>query len=305
MIGLVESIALIGYQFIPEKARGYVRQIRRNRMKARMKSLPPLTEEMFKSILTQDFQLKTGSVVFIHSSINGLSPAFEPSRILSIIRETIGDEGTILTPTYPRLPSYRFLLSGEVFDVRNSPSYSGAVSEELRTQEGALRSLHPVKSVCAVGPLAMVLTESHQNSPYPYDYCSPYYKIIPYQGIIIGLGVVPHYLSFVHVIEDAMKEEFPVAPYHKKCFEAKCINYAGEMEIVKTYGHNMHKMCHNIPKLISTRVSDKAGQCLKIYGRDFFRIDTQTLFNEMIDLAKRNITIYPRVCYKWKNLMRS
>ncbi|MGZ8889703.1 MAG: AAC(3) family N-acetyltransferase, partial [Halobacteriota archaeon] len=41
-----------------------------------------------------------------------------------------------------------------------------------------MRSLHPTKSVCGIGSLADEITATHHLSPYPYDECSPYYKLI-------------------------------------------------------------------------------------------------------------------------------
>ncbi len=300
---MLETIGRTGYQFLPEKVKDYVKRIRDNNIKAKRVDLPYLTEDQFKSILVDKLGLKSGDTIFIHSSLNALKLGFQPLQMLTIIKDIIGEGGTMLVPTYPRQPSYQFLISGESYDVRNTPSYTGAFTELLRTQPQAIRSLHPTKSVCALGPLARTLTESHQNSPYPYDECSPYYKIMHYHGVIIGLGVTTHYLSFVHCIDDALKEEFPVMPYHKKCFKARCINYEGELEIVETYGHNMHKMNHSVPRYMNKYISEKACQQLKSYDRDFFRADAGQLFNEMLELARRNITIYPKISYKLKRLI--
>ena len=300
---MIKTIGLIGYQFLPERIKAAIRKFVRRRDRARMKSLSALTVEMFRNILTNDLKLKRGDVVCIHSAMSGLKPGFGPNRVLEIIREIIGEEGTMLAPTYPRLASYEFLLSGEVFDVRNSPSYTGAISEALRTQKGAIRSLHPTKSVCAVGPLAKVLTETHQNSPYPYDDCSPYYKLVPHHGVIIGLGVSTHNLAFVQTVDDALRKQFPVEPYKKRCFEAKCINYGGQVEVVKTYGHNMLRMNHNMRRYMAKYISPEACQDMTIQSRHFFRADAQLLFKEMVALAKKNITMYPRISYKWNKIL--
>lgn len=146
-------------------------------------------EDRFRAVLTDALQLKRGDVVFVHSSIDRLGLGFPFYRILSLIREVIGENRTVLFPTYPRLTAHESLLSGEIFDVRTSPSFTGVLTEFARRQRGAVRSLNPTKSVCALGPHAHSLTEAHQDSPYPYDRCSPYYKLMDVGGKIIGLGV--------------------------------------------------------------------------------------------------------------------
>lgn len=299
MCGMIKSVL---EHLLPEKAITYVKHIRRSRMKAKVRSLPILKEEMFSNILTDELGLKRGDVVFIHSSINKLNLGFPFYRILTLIQQVVGGEGTLIFPTYPREPaSYKYLVSGEIFDIKRTPSYTGILTEFARKQKNAIRSLHPTRSVCAIGYHAQELTSAHQNSPFPYDSCSPFYKIIKYDGIIIGLGVTTTVLSFVHCVEDALKEEFPVQPYHKKLFEAKCIDYDGEMKTVRTYAHDPKKMNHNIPRYITQYVPDNICKDLKIDGMDFFRANAPDLFARMLDLAKNNITIYSKKSYKREN----
>jgi aminoglycoside 3-N-acetyltransferase len=204
----------------------------------------------------------------------------------------------MLFVTYPKLLSYEFLRRGEIFDVRTTPSYMGVLSEFARRQKNAIRSLHPTKSVCAIGPYAKELTSSHQESPYPFDYCSPYYKLINYDAKIIGLGVSTEVLSFVHCVDDSLKEAFIVEPYHNKLFSAKCLNYDGELEIVQTLAHNMRKMNHNIPSFMKKNISSETCRDMSIHNMHFFLAKTRELLSVMIKLAQDNTTIYPKSSYK-------
>jgi aminoglycoside 3-N-acetyltransferase len=281
-------------QLLPKKFVPYARRLYVNHLKARVKALPPLTEDMFGKILAYDLGLKKGDVVFVHSSIDRLHLAFPFYRILYLLQQLVGEDGTLLFPTYPRLPSYEYLLTGEIFDVRNTPSYTGILSEFARKHKKAVRSLHPTKSVCAFGRLASEFTHTHQDSPFPYDYCSPYYKITDYSAKIIGLGVTTKNLSFVHCIEDALKENFPINPYHARLFRAKCINYAGNVEFVNSYAHNLKAINHNIPLYMQKYIPDNICLDMTLYGMHFFRVEAKELFPVMIDLAEGNITIYHR-----------
>lgn len=289
---------MIVWQLLPTRVRRYVRRKYQNRVKARVHALPVLTESDFSDILVNDLGLGTGDVVFVHSSADRLSLAFPFYRILTLVRQVVGEQGTMLFPTYPSLSSYDYLRSGEVFDVRRTPSYTGILTEFARRQRNAIRSLHPTLSVCAIGPHASELTSTHQDSPFPYDSCSPYYKIINYDGKIIGLGVSTRNLSFVHCVDDALKDEFPVDPYRKKLFEARCVNYNGEVEIVRTYDHNRTRMVFSVPWFICKYVPDDICKDMTIHGMDFFRADARRLFDHMVSLARKNITIYPRVFHK-------
>jgi aminoglycoside 3-N-acetyltransferase len=282
---------------LPAKLLLHARQIRQNRFRARIRALPELTEVMFTNILLHDLELKNGDVVFIHSAVDQLHLAFPFYQILSLIRKIIGEYGTMLFVTYPKLSSYEYLLSGEIFDVKNTPSYTGILSEFARRQKGAIRSLHPTKSVCALGRHAIDLTNTHQHSPFPYDACSPYYKIMQYDGKIIGLGVSTSNLSFVHCVDDNLKDAFPVKTYHQRLFQAKCITYAGSIEIVSTFAHNKKAMKHNIPFYMRRYVPGEICKDMTIQGMKFFRAKAEDLFTVMLDLSKENVTIYPQRSY--------
>jgi aminoglycoside 3-N-acetyltransferase len=279
---------------IPKGALERFRSFQRNRERARIASLPPLDEEAFKAILTKELGLKRGDCVLVHSSIDSLHLAFPFFKILPLISEVIGPEGTQVYPTYPRLGSYEFLSSGEIFDVRRTPSFTGALTELARRHKGALRSLHPTKSVCAIGPLASTLVSDHHQGLFPYGPQSPYAKLANANGKIIGLGVTSAHLSNVHCVEDFLGKDFPVRVYHDQVFEARCLNETGQEVLIKTYAHDKLKLRHNIGPYLKQNVERVVAEDLQIRGFPFFRAQAGPLHQRMIDLARRNITIYPR-----------
>src|SRR6185436_12883375 len=186
-----------------------------------------------------------------------------------------------------------------IFDVRRTPSYTGILTEFARRQRKAIRSLHPTKSVCAIGPAAKELTATHHLSPYPYDMNSRYYKLIAGGGKIVGLGATTNYVSFVYCVDDALKEKFPVRVYHDELFAAPCINYEAEQVVVKTFAHDMSTTVHpDMPEWMREYVSEAACRDLMVRGMRFFRADAPKLFAEMMSLAERDIIAYPRSVYR-------
>jgi aminoglycoside N3'-acetyltransferase len=272
-------------------------KVKKTFRKASKNFLPALTEQAFKDILFSKLKLKTGGVIFVHSSIDGLNLSFEFYNIISLLRNVIGEEGTILFPTYPKKNSYDFLIGGEIFDVQKTSSYSGVLTELARRHKGSIRSLHPTKSVCAIGSIAQQLTDTHQNSPYPYDNVSPYHKVMDFDGKIIGLGVSTQYISFIHCVDDALKDDFPVNPYHRNLFDARCIDYQRRTITVKTYAHDIKKMNFDIPRFMKKYIPKEVCFDIKIHGMNFFYADAKSLYNLMIELALKGITIYPKSSY--------
>lgn len=291
------ELTKLAKKLLPARAFDSLRHAKWERERRRVASLTPLTEPDFKNILVDDLHLGAGDLVYVHSGMDGLNLSFPFYRILFLIQEVIGPRGTVVFPTYPnhRISSYEWLQQGNVFDVRRTPSYTGILTEFARRQRKAIRSLHPTKSVCAIGPAAGELTSTHQLSPYPYDTNSPYYKLIAGGGKIIGLGATTNYVSFGYCVDDAFKEQFPVRVYHDQLFAAPCINYEGERVIVKTYAHDMATTVHpDMPQWMRTYVSESTCRDLQVRGMKFFRADAPKLFAEMMELAKRGIIAYPR-----------
>jgi aminoglycoside 3-N-acetyltransferase len=293
----MQSLKRILKKVLPSRALIFLFRARRKIVIARVRSLPVLTERAFTTILTDELGLKNGDVVFVHSSVDQLNLGFHVGRALAILQRITGPRGTLLFPTYPPVESYEFLSRGGLFDVRKSPSYTGILTEIARRSPKALRSLHPTKSVCAIGPHARELVSTHQCSIYPYDQRSPYYKIMEYGAKVVGIGVSTRKLSFAHRIEDELQGQFPVDVYHERLFSARCINYSGEEEIVRTYAHDMSKMNHNTRRFMKRYISEELCKDLTIQGMNFFCADSQRLFPAMIELAKAGITIYPRSSY--------
>ena len=294
------SLAEIARRILPADSVASLSRDKKRLRAARIARLAKLSEADFARILVDDLGLRSRDTVYVHSSVDQLSLGFPFPRILALIRQAIGPDGTMLFPTYSnhRISSYEYLLQGKVFDVRRTPSYTGILTEFARRQRGARRSLHPTKSVCAIGAAANELTATHQQSPYPYDTGSPYYKLIEHDAKIVGLGVTTNYLSFVYCVDDALKERFPVRVYHDRIFDARCIDYDGETVIVRTYAHDMSRVIHtDMPRFMKRYVSDEACRDLRIRGMNFFRARASQLFAEMMNLAERGITTYPRSVY--------
>src|SRR5579884_3274550 len=241
-------------RYAPAPVRAYVRRIVKRYQRAQLDRLPALDAEQFRNILTGRLGVSHGDVLFVHSSVDRLALPFAFTDVLRILRDVVGAEGTLVFPTYPKLGSADFVRSGQVFDVRRTPSFMGAITEAARRQPGAVRSLHPTKSVCAIGPLAGTLTDSHFKSPYPYDECSPYYRLMAHNGKIIGLGVAADRISFVHCADDAMKDRFPVAPYLPTLYDCVCRDYDGSSVVVSTYAHDPSKMNHAVSRFVKRHI---------------------------------------------------
>jgi aminoglycoside 3-N-acetyltransferase len=299
-MGLTENIAGAIRGLLPEGVLSYLSQRRRRRRHKRLQRLTPLSEHAFSAVLRDQLGLVPGDIVYIGSSVSDLSLDFPATRVLPLIRDAIGPRGTMLFPNYPNqspISSYEWLIRGNVFDIRSTRSFTGALTEMARCHPDAVRSLHPTKSVCAIGPAARDLTDGHHLLEYPYDLGSPYRRVIEAGGKIVGIGIWTEYLSYVYTVDDALKENPPVETYYPDPVEGKCIDYDGREVRVFTRAHNMTNVVHDIPPFFKEFVPAEVCEDLIVHGMRFFRADASKLFDHLLMLAGKGYTVYPRSLY--------
>jgi aminoglycoside 3-N-acetyltransferase len=253
----------------------------------------PLSETEFRTILAQRIGIKEGSVVFIHSSFDTLNLSFSVYRLLEILLETVGANGTLLFPAWHfTIRAEEYLNKGLVFDVKRSPSVLGLLSEIARRHPSAVRSIHPINSIVAIGKHAEEMINDHGKSIYPCDETSPYYKIIKYNGIIAGLGVDTNFLSFVHCPEDVIKQQFPVKTRLDTIFEAKVKMQDGSIKIIKTLTAHPQIKYRDINTFLKKYISHSICNNFSVKGNRFFYANSKELFDSIVELSKENKTIY-------------
>lgn len=267
----------------------------KNRYKGVWKKLhKKLTFDEFSVILKKNLNIKLGSIVFVHSSVSEMNIDFPFFQIIPLLKKIVGEEGTIVFPTHQVNNKLEEYLDNPdaIFDVEKTPTVLGLLPEIMRRDKNSIRSLHPTHSVTAYGNLATEIVEDHINSVYPCGEKSPLYKIAENKGIVIGLGVDTRYLTFVHTIEDIMKDEFPVSPISRKIYNCKVKDSNGNILNVKTLMNYKKNIPPKIPKFMKRHISKEICCDFKIKGNKFYYCDTSALMDKMKELARKNITIY-------------
>ncbi|MDR2916963.1 MAG: AAC(3) family N-acetyltransferase [Tannerella sp.] len=285
------DIKKIIYKLLPKDK---AKEIRYKYRIIRQKLYKPISEEMFRKILTGKFGIKTGDTLFIHSSIDFLNIDFSPLQLLNILMDVTGKEGTLLFPGWHfnyRAEDY-LLDENNIFNIKRSPTVLGLLPELARRLPDAQRSIHPINSIIAIGKNAKEIISGHEQSIYPCGETSPYYKMLKYNAKIIGIGVNSNFLAFVHCPEDMMKENFPVQTRTNQSFIGKVKLSTSEIMEVKTLAAHKNIQKRNIPAFIKRYIPKDIFSEYNIRGSNFFVADANNLFKKMVELAKQNKTIY-------------
>ncbi|MCX6154597.1 MAG: AAC(3) family N-acetyltransferase [Candidatus Kapabacteria bacterium] len=264
--------------------------------------IPVTTEAQFRSLLVNDLGIKNGQVVFIHSSLNSFNFDFSSLSILNILIDTVGPEGTLLFPCHQYTETSTYEIKNKIpINLSKTRSDVGLLPEFARRYSNSYRSLHPTNSIVAIGKYAKELTEEHHLDIYPCGEKSPYYKIMQYDGIIVGLGVGIECLTFVHVVEDIMKDKFPVITRESEIYKAKVIDKNKNEVLVDTLIANENAGMRDLITYFTKYIPSGICKLINKNRTKFFSINTKLLFSKMIENSKNGITLYQRGAYTKSN----
>jgi aminoglycoside 3-N-acetyltransferase len=144
--------------------------------------------------------LKAGDIVMVHSSLSSIGRVEDGApTVIKALLEVLTPAGTLLMPTFGW---------SRPFDLANSPSNLGAITETFRTMPGVVRSLHPTHSVSATGARAEEMIRDHITSPTAAGRGTPYGRLIELGGKILLIGVDNDRNTTMHTLE-----EYVEAPY--------------------------------------------------------------------------------------------
>jgi aminoglycoside 3-N-acetyltransferase len=179
---------------------------------------PPVRRERIVRDL-RGLGIEAGQTLLVHASLRSLGwvPGGAPT-VVAALREAVGRAGHVVGPTGTEGNSkssraYReriatltpaeveeYHLAMPAFDKDATPSGMGAISEALRTAEGAVRSAHPQSSFAAVGPEAGQLMADHPLECH-LGPDSPLGKLAKAEAQVLMIGVGYRAFTGFHLAE--------------------------------------------------------------------------------------------------------
>ncbi|HQC51955.1 MAG TPA: AAC(3) family N-acetyltransferase [Lentisphaeria bacterium] len=142
--------------------------------------------------------LQAGMNLLVHSSLRRVGPVEGGAdAIIDCLLCILGPEGTLMMSTV----SGNVNRDQPVFHVQETPSTVGTLGNIFRRRPGAIRSLHPVHSIVAMGPKAEFFTSGHLEARTPWSPDSPYGKLMRNRGHILFLGTNFTCNTCIHALE--------------------------------------------------------------------------------------------------------
>lgn len=176
--------------------------------------------------------VEEGDVLLVHSSLKKLILKVKtdfgiligPQEVFESLLLSLGKEGTLLLPLF----NFDFPTS-KYFDIRNTPSQMGALTEIGRLYEGSVRTGHPIYSFAVMGKYSAEFKGVNNKSGYGPD--SPFAIIKRLKGKIGIIGLSDqHSMTSYHFVEESNLVDYR----YFKDFDGRYIDESGE-ESERTY----------------------------------------------------------------------
>ncbi len=243
--------------------------------------------------LVKEFQIlgvEAGDVLLVHSSYKSFGGVDGgPQTIIDALLEVLGNEGTLIMPAF----NFDF-CKGEPWDVNETPSHMGIITELVRKDPRSRRVFHPIYSFSIIGKYAEFLTKNRYKSSYERN--SVFGKLRELDGKIMVIGLSYNdSMTFFHHVEELEGVDYR----YLKTFTGMVTDENGN-----TREDSFQMLVRDIEKGVETMVDpmgNLAEQNGVIQGRKIGEADVKLMkANEVYEFTVREMRKDPRLLYEVK-----
>lgn len=151
-------------------------------------------------------KIEKGDVILLTSDITDLflqcqanGEILDVNILLDNFQEAIGEEGTLLIPTY----NWGF-CQGKAFDYKKTPSKTGAIGNAALRRKDFTRTKHPIYSFAVWGKDAVKLAEMDNIESFGPDSPFAYLEQVDAKNVFIGASLRNSF-TYIHYIEQKLK----------------------------------------------------------------------------------------------------
>jgi amino acid adenylation domain-containing protein len=231
--------------------------------------------------------ITTGDTVLMHSAFrvfNGF--AGTPDQVITSVLKVIGESGNLAMVSMPYMGrSAAYLQTGVSFDVRQTRSAMGVITEIFRHTPGVVRSLNPAHPILAWGPAAPWIIADHEHTRYSCGKGSPFEKLLQMQTKALLFDVSLRSLTFFHYVQDMFRDSAPVNLYEELPVESVVIDATGNTKSAKTYVFSSALRRHWSPHLRQALIQRKLINRQKIGNTQLTVLNLQ----EVVDCAQHMV----------------
>ncbi len=230
----------------------------------------------------KELGIKEGDVILVHSSFNSLGNiSNDPDEVINALLTVLGKNGTLIVPTF----NFDF-CNGKLFNVNETPSQMGIITEFVRKNPSSIRTKDPVYSFAIMGKLKDELGKLVYDSCYGKD--SMFSQLRKYNGKILIIGLAYNdSMTFFHHIEEMEGCDYR---YFKE-FSGNIIDFDGinKKTKIKIFVRNLEKKVEtDVDKMGVILENDGLVNSIKIGTADVKFLDANQVYNRTVKELKTN-----------------
>jgi aminoglycoside 3-N-acetyltransferase len=267
----------------------------RYRLRQRVDPVTLVREDVVRAF--REVGLREGDGVFVQTAMSAFGEIEGGApTVVAALEEVLGPDGLIVMPAFPLTGSGAdHLAEHPVFDVRESPSRMGAITEHFRKLPGVVRSDHPTHSIAARGPGAEELVAGHADAETPFGVGTPFERMVQRGVTQVWFGTGLRTFTAYHAYECLRPGGFPIDVFHPTRLPSRVVGPDGAEREVTTLVHDPRYADRKDP----TR--DRMKELLLEGGRlrrttlgrgEIMVLGLPEMMGEMERLLQRGVTIY-------------
>lgn len=238
--------------------------------------------------------------IIMQSSFSKIGADCRAEEIVQMFIDYMDPSANILMPAFPAAATAaEWIADPRPFDVQNSPSMMGVITEVFRRRPDTLRSMHPTHSVSVRGPDAEWYTKDHHRHPAPAGPMSPFARLHERDGQIVNIGIGVRNIPATHVTNETFRA-LPFATLLPEPLSKRVMNNGHEQSILTQVGNpalSPWRIDNYPPKLrqFTKLYKEQAGlKSFKFGSTEVVYMGMRQLVELQTKLAKSGITIYHR-----------
>jgi len=221
-------------QILPWSLRSKLKRQKRKTVNGLKKKQIPISLAQMGAILETELGICKGDKLIVASSFGNLNADFSPKELIELLQKIVTGEGIIMMPYYPPKNSSEFAKSSDVFDMQETKSSMGILTNVFSKMDNVYKSKHPTKAVCVWGKNAELIVKGHDKAKTPFYWDSPYGKLQKMGSKSLGLGLKN--IPIFHLEEDVLLEN-KESYYYPDKYSLTVIDN-GTIENVETFVHS-------------------------------------------------------------------
>ncbi len=231
--------------------------------------------------------ITAGDTVLMHSAFrvfNGF--AGTPDQVIACVLHVLGEAGNLVMVSLPYTGSTAaYLQAGVPFDVQQTRSAMGVITEIFRQTPGVVRSANPAHPILARGPAAPWLIADHEHTRYSCGKGSPFEKLVQLQAKALLFDVSLRSMTFFHYVKDLFQDILPVNLYEETLIESMVIDASGNTKVIQTYVFSSASRKYRSQNLQQVLTKNKKINTQKIGNTKLIVLNLQ----DVVDCAQRMV----------------